>query len=145
VTILLGSQPLSGLTGSRCLDDEKLIQWIAASSPTFKLYIVDARPKANAMANQMKGGGYENTVYYENVVLTWASIPNIHSMYDSWYKMCALLNRKPVDESHWLSNVEATQWLSVSIFFFVENIYVILASSFHLKCIYQNGGSNRAR
>lgn len=110
VTITRCSQPLSGLTGSRCEEDEKLINLIAASSPLQKLVIIDARPKANAMANQMKGGGYENVICYENVELMWASIPNIHSMYDSWYKMCILINRHQTDEAHWLSNIESTQW-----------------------------------
>lgn len=60
---------------------------MTAASPSGKLCILDARPKANAMANAMtgknhmcdtsdffSGGGYENTLYYENTYVLFASI-----------------------------------------------------------------------
>lgn len=51
----LAGQPLTGLTGNRSLDDEKLIQMMIESSHADGIVVLDARPKANAVANQMKG------------------------------------------------------------------------------------------
>jgi hypothetical protein len=132
---------LTGLTGSRCVEDEKLVQLIARSTPSgkviltffsefsenFQLFIFDARPKANAMANSMKGisflffsykfpgGGYENTVYYENCMVTWGNLPNIHAVHDSWKNMRSLLCQPQQDEFKWMSSLESTQWFAVKI------------------------------
>ena len=43
----------------------------------FKLIILDARPKVNAMANMANGGGYED---YPNCELEFHNIQNIHVM-----------------------------------------------------------------
>ena len=46
------SQPLVGTRGKRSLEDEAYIQAILkANDKSNKLYIMDARPKMNAMAN----------------------------------------------------------------------------------------------
>jgi hypothetical protein len=90
-----------------------LISQIAKTSPSGKLYIFDARPKKNAVANQVTGGGYENCLNYENVIVGFGNISNIHQLYDSWYKLFRLLNSKKPDETKWLSSLESTQWLGV--------------------------------
>jgi myotubularin-related protein 1/2 len=42
-----------------------------------KLYIIDARPKLNAVANMARGGGYEDDSY-QNCELVFMDIANIH-------------------------------------------------------------------
>lgn len=41
---------------------------------------MDARPKINAVANQAKGGGYEDIEHYQNTELVFLDIANIHVM-----------------------------------------------------------------
>jgi Myotubularin-related. len=43
---------------------------------------MDARPKINAVANQAKGGGYEDMEHYQNTELVFLDIANIHVMRD---------------------------------------------------------------
>ena len=48
---------------------------------------MDARPKVNAMANIVSGGGYESENFYENVELIFLDIHNIHVMRESLRKV----------------------------------------------------------
>ena len=71
---------------------------------------MDARPKVNAMANIVSGGGYESENFYENVELVFLDIHNIHVMRESLRKvrdMCFPV----IDDTRWLSNIDNTQWL----------------------------------
>ncbi|XP_055986223.1 myotubularin-related protein 6-like [Sorex fumeus] len=53
------SQPLSGFS-ARCLEDKHLLQAISKANPVNPyMYVVDTRPKLNAMANRAAGKGYE--------------------------------------------------------------------------------------
>ncbi|KAN0021669.1 hypothetical protein ACTFIU_003813 [Dictyostelium citrinum] len=77
------SQPVIGVTKKRSLDDEKLIESILLANPqSEKVYIMDARPQLNAVANQMMGLGYEDTnnQSYNNCILKFLNIENIHKM-----------------------------------------------------------------
>ena len=51
------------------------------------LYIVDTRPKINAMANRAGGKGYESEAFYPNTKFVFKGIENIHIMRESlrWY------------------------------------------------------------
>jgi len=110
-TITRCSQPLVGLGNRRAKEDERYIQHIMdANAQAHKIYIYDARPKVNAMANVAKGGGYENEDAYQNAELCFLEIHNIHVMRQSLQKvkdMCFPL----IDDARWLSNLEATHWL----------------------------------
>lgn len=47
------------VSGKRSKEDERYIQLIMdANAQSHKLFIMDARPSANAIANKAKGGGY---------------------------------------------------------------------------------------
>lgn len=47
------------VSGKRSREDERYIQLIMdANAQAHKLFIMDARPSANAIANKAKGGGY---------------------------------------------------------------------------------------
>ena len=79
------SQPLVGLRRTKCDEDEQLINAIrTCSGVDSTLRIVDARPKVNADANRLKGGGYEAYVGCE---LEFCDIGNIHVMRDSLAKV----------------------------------------------------------
>ncbi|VAI87006.1 unnamed protein product [Triticum turgidum subsp. durum] len=93
------SQPLVGLMMNfRNNADEKLvsalcIQNVDANLPPRKLYIVDARPRANALANGAKGGGSESSSNYpkseRNRGSTWGggslnSMTQFSSMLGEW-------------------------------------------------------------
>lgn len=46
------------VSGKRCREDEKYVQLIMdANAQSHKIFIMDARPSANAIANKAKGGG----------------------------------------------------------------------------------------
>lgn len=77
------SQPLSGFS-ARCVEDEQLITCIQKANPnTSQLYVVDTRPRINAMANRAAGKGYESEANYENTTFHFAGIDNIHVMRSS--------------------------------------------------------------
>ena len=69
-TITRCSQPRVGLLNARCVEDENLLAEIAICNQLSlcnnddvnakELYIMDARPKANAMANHAVGAGVED-------------------------------------------------------------------------------------
>ena len=63
--ITRSSQPMSGLSGRTCANDERLLECIRTATKTkpqpTPLYIFDARPRINAMGNQAAGAGYEIT------------------------------------------------------------------------------------
>ena len=54
-TITRCSQPLVGVAGKRNKEDERYIQMIMdANAQSHKLYIMDARPSVNAVANKVQ-------------------------------------------------------------------------------------------
>ena len=105
------SQPMVGLAGKTCHADEKLIQNIMdANAQSHRIYIYDARPKVNAVANMAKGGGYESEDNYQNAEFFFLDIHNIHVMRESLRKvkdMCFPV----IEDQRWLSNLESTNWL----------------------------------
>ncbi|KAK2501860.1 hypothetical protein MC885_006919, partial [Smutsia gigantea] len=81
------SQPLSGLY-TRCIDDELLLEAISQTNPGKQfMYVVDTRPKLNAMANRAAGKGYENEDNYTNICFRFMGIENIHVMRSSLQKL----------------------------------------------------------
>ncbi|XP_062909895.1 myotubularin-related protein 2 isoform X5 [Mobula hypostoma] len=60
-TITRCSQPLVGMSGKRSKDDEKFLQIIMDSNAqSHKIFIFDARPSVNAVANKRVGHGDKN-------------------------------------------------------------------------------------
>eukprot|EP01006_Ploeotia_vitrea_P031533 TRINITY_DN63874_c0_g1_i1.p1 TRINITY_DN63874_c0_g1~~TRINITY_DN63874_c0_g1_i1.p1 ORF type:complete len:1121 (+),score=591.58 TRINITY_DN63874_c0_g1_i1:188-3364(+) len=111
--ILRASQPKVGITQKRSAADERFMELCNVR------YIIDARPKVNAMANKAaKGAGYENVGHYTKMQLSFMDIENIHVMRDSLGKLVdacqqasavadtgsAVFN-KMVDDSNWLNHV----------------------------------------
>jgi myotubularin-related protein 1/2 len=65
--------------------------------------------KANALGNQVTGAGWEKD--YENCIVQFMNIENIHEMRNSWTKLSNIIkDYNPEDEvSSWLLNVDSTQ------------------------------------
>ena len=83
--ILRAAQPLAGIMRTRSTFDEQLCKWANVR------YIFDARPKANANANALKGGGTETkTDEYYGATLIFCDIENIHVMRGSLKKVTSL-------------------------------------------------------
>ncbi len=66
--ILRAAQPNVGWTFGRCVADEHLLELAQIRC------IIDARPYANAVANQAKGGGYENAEHYKQCRIEFMNI-----------------------------------------------------------------------
>ncbi|XP_071533581.1 phosphatidylinositol-3,5-bisphosphate 3-phosphatase MTMR2 isoform X2 [Panulirus ornatus] len=110
-TITRCAQPLVGVSGKRSRDDECYIQHIMdANAQSHKIFIMDARPSVNAVANKAKGGGYESEDAYQNAEVQFLDIHNIHVMRESLRKLQEVCYPH-IDNAHWLSNLEATHWL----------------------------------
>lgn len=93
-----------GLTNSRSIQDEKLIEAIfqthhsPESRASVRIYgatatnlIIDARPTTNAVANTAKGAGTENMDHYKEARKAYLGIDNIHTMRDSLTKVVEAL------------------------------------------------------
>jgi len=78
--------------------------------PSSLLLIIDARFSSVALANRMKGGGYEYSEYYTNCEIQFMNLENIHvirSSFQSLRVLCQLSN----DNRTVLSQLENTKWL----------------------------------
>ncbi|XP_065772200.1 myotubularin-related protein 8 isoform X2 [Muntiacus reevesi] len=105
------SQPLSGFY-TRCIDDELLLEAIRQTNPRSQfLYVVDTRPKLNALANRAAGKGYENEDNYANIRFRFMSIENIHVMRSSLQKLLEVCELKTPTMSEFLSGLESSGWL----------------------------------
>ncbi|KAL1780554.1 myotubularin-related protein 6 [Sigmodon hispidus] len=105
------SQPLSGFS-ARCLEDEKLLKAISeANSGSHYMYVVDTRPKLNAMANRAAGKGYENEDNYSNIRFQFVGIENIHVMRSSLQKLLEVNGNKGLSVNDFYSGLESSGWL----------------------------------
>ena len=92
--IARSSQPNVGLLAWRLAEDEQLFKLIANNcyKPSVSsnhdeqqqqqqdgiLLIIDARARSVALANRVKGGGYEYSEYYTNCEIQFMNLENIH-------------------------------------------------------------------
>uniref|UniRef100_A0A4X1TF23 Myotubularin phosphatase domain-containing protein n=1 Tax=Sus scrofa TaxID=9823 RepID=A0A4X1TF23_PIG len=105
------SQPLSGFY-TRCIDDELLLEAISQTNPGSQfMYVVDTRPKLNAIANRAAGKGYENEDNYANIRFRFMGIENIHVMRSSVQKLLEVCELKTPTMSEFLSGLESSGWL----------------------------------
>ena len=115
------SQPMLGLLGWRCQEDEKLLMALSqacisqthsrappveimqrggerlplANGHTFtppSLLILDLRSYAAALGNRAKGGGCEHPDYYSNCEIKYKGLANIHSIRKSFQSLRTLLS-----------------------------------------------------
>ncbi|CAN8257158.1 unnamed protein product [Cochlearia groenlandica] len=91
--IARSSQPLVGLMMNvRSNFDEKLVASFCThlaghKDAKRKLYIADARPRKNAIANGALGGGSESSSYYLQSEIVFFGIDNIHTMRESFSRL----------------------------------------------------------
>ncbi|XP_038144132.1 myotubularin-related protein 7b [Cyprinodon tularosa] len=105
------SQPLSGFSG-RCQEDEMMLQAVMKSNPGSDfIYVVDTRPKLNAMANRAAGKGYENEDHYTNIKLHFIGIENIHVMRSSQQKIIDVFEMRTPSMTDFLWGLENSGWL----------------------------------
>ncbi|XP_066236331.1 myotubularin-related protein 7 isoform X1 [Saccopteryx leptura] len=110
-SICRSSQPLSGFS-ARCLEDEQMLQAIRKANPGSDfIYVVDTRPKLNAMANRAAGKGYENEDNYSNIKFQFIGIENIHVMRNSLQKMLEVCELQSPSMSDFLWGLESSGWL----------------------------------
>ncbi|PRP86271.1 myotubularin-related protein 2-like [Planoprotostelium fungivorum] len=108
-TITRCSQPRVGVTRRRSVEDEKMIaEILGANKHNSVLNIFDARPSANARANQMMGAGTENMNNYPNCVLTFHNIDNIHVMRESLKCLNDAVTME--DDSKYLGALSESGW-----------------------------------
>uniref|UniRef100_A0A8C6WMV8 Myotubularin related protein 6 n=1 Tax=Neogobius melanostomus TaxID=47308 RepID=A0A8C6WMV8_9GOBI len=105
------SQPLSGFS-ARCLEDESMLQAISKANHNSRfIYVMDTRPKLNALANRAAGKGYENEDNYSNIRFQFVGIENIHVMRGSLQKLLEVIGTKSLTMSDYLAGLESSGWL----------------------------------
>jgi myotubularin-related protein 1/2 len=88
---LRAAQPLVGLRGGRSRDDEAYFARIAAAAPAKSASIIDARPRTNATANKLTGGGTEAIKRYKHCSIEHANIGNFAVMLRTRTRTCVLI------------------------------------------------------
>ncbi|XP_029384790.1 phosphatidylinositol-3,5-bisphosphate 3-phosphatase MTMR6 [Echeneis naucrates] len=105
------SQPLSGFS-ARCLEDESMLQAISKANHNSRfVYVMDTRPKLNALANRAAGKGYENEDNYSNIRFQFVGIENIHVMRTSLQKLLEVTGTRSLSMSDYLVGLESSGWL----------------------------------
>ncbi|KAI4898577.1 hypothetical protein NFI96_033237 [Prochilodus magdalenae] len=105
------SQPLSGFS-ARCLEDERMLQAISKANPNNRfVYVMDTRPKLNALANRAAGKGYENEDNYSNIRFQFVGIENIHVMRASLQKLLEVVGTRSLSVTDYLEGLENSGWL----------------------------------
>lgn len=105
------SQPLSGFS-ARCLEDESMLQAISKANHNSRfVYVMDTRPKLNALANRAAGKGYENEDNYSNIRFQFVGIENIHVMRSSLQKLLEVIGSRSLTMSDYLVGLENSGWL----------------------------------
>ncbi|XP_051116205.1 phosphatidylinositol-3-phosphatase myotubularin-1 isoform X5 [Andrographis paniculata] len=104
------SQPLVGLMmNMRSNADEKLVaalwtQLAGIKERRRKLYIADARPRKNAIANGAMGGGSESSANYSQSEIVFFGIDNIHAMRDSLTRLREYVDTHGANSSDGMSS-----------------------------------------
>ncbi|KAK6233866.1 hypothetical protein QUC31_006272 [Theobroma cacao] len=104
------SQPLVGLMmNMRSNTDEKLVaalctQLVDGQGSRRKLYIADARPRKNALANGAMGGGSESSSNYFQSEIVFFGIDNIHAMRESFARLREYLDTHGAASSDGMSS-----------------------------------------
>ncbi|KAL7835392.1 hypothetical protein SRHO_G00277390 [Serrasalmus rhombeus] len=105
------SQPLSGFS-ARCLEDEHMLQAISKANHNNRfVYVMDTRPKLNALANRAAGKGYENEDNYSNIRFQFVGIENIHVMRSSLQKLLEVVGTRSLSVTDYLVGLENSGWL----------------------------------
>mmetsp|Transcript_3580 Transcript_3580/g.8476 ORF Transcript_3580/g.8476 Transcript_3580/m.8476 type:complete len:971 (-) Transcript_3580:569-3481(-) len=113
-TITRCAQPMGGMSGSRCLEDEMLINALRVINPTNNNVIkfFDARPKIAALGNKAMGKGFENVNHYDSAEIEFLGIDNIHHVRNSMDSLMAVcLSPENLDTIEWHTKLAQSKWL----------------------------------
>jgi len=128
------AQPCVGLKRAHSNDDERFIAELRVPGQQ-TMYVIDSRPKANAVANMMRGGGYELPNRYKEMTLEFSNIGNIHVMRKSLQAVMRTCQHsspvKPMAE--WTADLDASGWF--------EHMRLVLVSSFRVVELLQRNES----
>ncbi|KDO20096.1 hypothetical protein SPRG_14635 [Saprolegnia parasitica CBS 223.65] len=113
------SQPMYGLQSKRCEADRQLLKaYRDAAKKTSAglappLHIVDARKVIATQGNRLVGKGVEQSSHYDNAVVEFLGIANIHKMRDSIDALQSLVHPTITDDGHkeFHSSLHDTRWL----------------------------------
>lgn len=108
--MLRSSQPLTGTSGRRCKDDEKLVNAVLGIGK--RGYIVDTRSQSLAKAAQKEGGGYEPEVHYSQWKRLNQPIERRQVFHDSLIKLIEACSDTSAPTEKWLSKLESSNWLT---------------------------------
>jgi hypothetical protein len=98
------------------------------------LYIYDCRPRLNAMANRLNGGGFENQSHYDNIGLTFCEIDNIHKARNAINGIYSLCLSDKINENYKFWNyLDGTGWFTF--------IYLLLKNADLISKLLQEGNS----
>ena len=127
------SQTRGGLSNYPNKGDVLLLTLISNNK---KLFIYDARPYLNAMANKLKGAGYENTNNYPDIdiELTFCGMPNIHAVRNSYQKLMNTVAYNTNNDSTLFYNITNSSWY--------EYIIILIKSSFQIYESVKNKNAN---
>lgn len=119
VSITRCSQPCTGLKGKTSDVDQQYMEFVRLTNAKNNetLHILDSRPKANALANRARGGGYEDTggMFYGGCTLDFENIPNIHVVREG-FEQVKQLSQPELDESacNWYLQLEQSHWMEMA-------------------------------
>ena len=110
-TIWRSAQTRSGISGNRNRFDEDLLLDITKVSKCKKLYIYDCRPYLSAVANKLKGAGFENVENYPGSEIFFCEIDNIHTARNALNKIYSMLkSNRFSDNKKFFSSFESSEW-----------------------------------
>jgi len=106
------SQPCVGMKKHANTMDEKYLSSLRNTGQV-KLVINDSRPRKNAVANRLRGGGYEFCgKVYTDCVIEFQNIENIHNIRHSLIGVQKLCRKSsPQSDTSWNTHIAQTQWL----------------------------------
>ena len=112
-TIWRSAQTKSGISGNRNRFDEDLLLAITKISKKKMLYIYDCRPYLSAVANKLKGAGYENVENYPGSEIFFCEIDNIHTARNALHKIYTMLKSNRFNENKkFFANFDSSGWPS---------------------------------
>uniref|UniRef100_A0A3B4AYU5 Myotubularin-related protein 9 n=1 Tax=Periophthalmus magnuspinnatus TaxID=409849 RepID=A0A3B4AYU5_9GOBI len=107
MVMMRAGQPLTGTSGRRCKEDEKLIN--ATLRPGKRGYIIDTRTVNVAQQAKAKGGGFESEANYPQWRRIHKAIES-NVLQESLIKLVEACNDQTHSMDRWLSKLEASNW-----------------------------------
>lgn len=104
------SQPMTGSSGKRCKEDERLVNAVLGIGR--RGYIVDTRSQSVAKQEQKTGGGFEPEHHYSLWKRINQSIERRQVFHESLIKLNEACSDTGASQDKWLSKLDSSNWLS---------------------------------